>query len=128
MTHNFESMFASIDSMDVDDFSSHLSENVVFQFGNSSELSGRNNVAREVQKFFLSIKSLRHEMTGKWELGDTNILRFMTYYTRHDGLEVKIPCSVILHSYENALIDDYRIYIDLSPVYEPTQSLTHCLN
>ncbi|WP_341317561.1 nuclear transport factor 2 family protein [Paraburkholderia sp. IMGN_8] len=119
MARNVEPMFSAIDAMDVEGFLSNLAENVTFQFGNAPALVGREAVREGVVAFFSSIAALRHEMTGKWEADEITILRFMTYYTRHDHNEVEVPCAVILHHAENTLIDDYRIYIDLAPVFAP---------
>jgi SnoaL-like domain len=119
MSRNVEPMFSKIDAMDVEGFLSNLAENVTFQFGNAPALVGRAAVREGVVAFFSSIAALRHEMTGKWEADDITIVRFMTYYTRHDRIEVEVPCAVILHHAEDTLIDDYRIYIDLAPVFAP---------
>ncbi|MBU9212389.1 nuclear transport factor 2 family protein [Burkholderia multivorans] len=123
-----EKMFSSIDKMDVAGFAEHLSEHVVFQFGNAPELHGREAVATGVAGFFGQIAGLRHVPTGGWELGEFSFRRFMTYYKRLDGPEVSAPCAVVLHHEESGLIDDYRIYIDLSPVFAKLETLPETSN
>ncbi|WP_028221280.1 nuclear transport factor 2 family protein [Paraburkholderia oxyphila] len=119
MRCNIETMFSNIDAKDVDGFLANLADNVVFQFANASPLNGKGAVREGVASFYTSIAALSHEITGKWEVGETTVLRFKTVYTRHDGNDVEVPCSVILHHIEDGRIDDYRIYTDLSPVFAP---------
>ncbi|WP_321967830.1 nuclear transport factor 2 family protein [Burkholderia cepacia] len=112
-----DNMFSAIDRKDVEGFVSHLADDVVFQFGNAPEMRGREVVAGAVTDFFGRIAGLRHVQTGNWEIDQHSICRFMTYYRRLDGNEVSAPCAVILHHENGGLIDDYRIYIDLAPVF-----------
>ncbi|AQV94161.1 nuclear transport factor 2 family protein [Cupriavidus necator] len=112
-----EDMFAKIDAMDLKGFSRHLAQDVVFQFGNAPALRGREAVEEAIAGFFSSLAALRHELTGKWVAGNVTVLRFMTYYVRHGRPEVSVPCAVILQRDPSGLIGDYRIYIDLSPVF-----------
>ncbi|OYD73813.1 nuclear transport factor 2 family protein [Paraburkholderia hospita] len=114
---NLEQMFAAVDRKDADGFVAHLSEHVVFQFGNAPELKGRHAVAAGVTDFFNVIAGLRHVPIGNWDNGDYSIRCFMTYYRRLDGIEVSVPCACFLHHEATDLIDDYRIYIDLAPVF-----------
>jgi ketosteroid isomerase-like protein len=117
MRCNIEAMFTDIDAKNVQGFLSNLADNVIFQFANAKPLSGKREVEEGVTGFYASIAALNHEMTGKWEIDETTVLRFKTVYTRHDGGDIEVPCSVILHHTEDGRIDDYRIYTDLSPVF-----------
>ncbi|KAA1004894.1 nuclear transport factor 2 family protein [Paraburkholderia panacisoli] len=114
---NLEQMFAAVDRKDANGFVAHLSENVVFQFGNQPELKGREAVAAGVTDFFNVIAGLRHAPTGGWDVGDYSIRCFMAIYRRLDGIEVSVPCACFLRHEATGLIDDYRIYIDLAPVF-----------
>ncbi|MGY6126772.1 nuclear transport factor 2 family protein (plasmid) [Paraburkholderia strydomiana] len=117
MRCNIEAMFTDIDAKNVQGFLSNLADNVVFQFANARPMNGKREVEEGVTGFYASIAGLNHEMTGKWEIDETTVLRFRTVYTRHDGGAIEVPCSVILHHAEDGRIDDYRIYTDLSPVF-----------
>lgn len=114
---NLEQMFAAVDKKDVKGFVAQLSEQVIFQFGNAPELKGREAVTAGVTEFFNAIAGLRHVLTGGWDFSDFSIRRFLVTYRRLDGIEVSVPCAVILHHDADDLVDDYRIYIDLAPVF-----------
>jgi ketosteroid isomerase-like protein len=119
MRRNIEAMFTDIDAQNVEGFLSNLTDNVTFQFANAAPLNGKAAVEEGVNGFYASIAALSHELTGKWEIDETTVLRFKTVYTRRDGDDIEVPCSVILHHVADGRIDDYRIYTDLSPVFAP---------
>ena len=53
-------LFKSIDQMDADEFSSFLTEDGVFTFGNAEPVRGRQAVRDAVAGFFSSIAGLHH--------------------------------------------------------------------
>ena len=109
-------LFASIDAMQADRFATFLTEDARFTFGNAASVNGRAAIRDAVASFFGTIKALRHEITNVWEVGETVICQLAITYTRHDNRVVLIPAANIFHM-RDKLIHDYRIYIDLSPVY-----------
>lgn len=117
MNPELTGMFESVDRMLVEGFLSYLTDDVVFRFGNSPEMKGKEAVGEAIESFFTQIASLKHILQGVWSEGDTTIMRFDTYYTKHDGTIVNVPCCVVVHFNASRLIDDYRIHIDLSPLY-----------
>ena len=116
MTHWVHDLFAAIDAMQADRFATFLTEDARFTFGNSASVIGRVAIRDAVAAFFGTIKGLRHEITGAWEVGETVICQLAITYTRHDTRVVTIPAANIF-SMRDARVQDYRIYIDLSPVY-----------
>jgi ketosteroid isomerase-like protein len=117
MNYELKDMFESVDRMSVEGFLSYLTDDVVFRFGNSPEISGKEVVKTAIESFFTQISSMEHILQGVWSEGDTTIMRFDTYYTKHDYTIVNVPCCVVVHFNVSRLIDDYRIHIDLSPLY-----------
>jgi len=117
MNPELTGMFESVDRMAVDGFLSYLADDVVFRFGNSPEMVGKEVVRAGIELFFSQIASLEHVPRGTWSEGDTSILRFDTCYTKHDGTLIVVPCCVVVHFNPSRLIDDYRIHIDLSPLH-----------
>jgi hypothetical protein len=111
-------LLADIDSMDGHRFASNLSENCVLRYANSPEVHGRAAIAEAINGFYGTIGGLRHRPANEWTVGDTTILQFEVTYTRLDGGEVTVPAVSIVRS-DGELIDDYRIYVDLAPVYAP---------
>jgi ketosteroid isomerase-like protein len=117
MNHELTGMFESVDRLSVEGFLSYLTDDVVFRFGNSPEIAGKEVVKEAIESFFTQISLMEHILQGVWREGDTTIMRFDTYYTKHDGTIVNVPCCVVVHFNASRLIDDYRIHIDLSPLY-----------
>ncbi|VVM82495.1 hypothetical protein PS647_02390 [Pseudomonas fluorescens] len=117
MNHELTGMFESVDRMSVEGFLSYLTDDVVFRFGNSPEVVGKEGVRAAIETFFTQIASLEHILQGVWSEGDTTIMRFDTYYTKHDGTIINVPCCVVVHFNASRLINDYRIHIDISPLY-----------
>jgi ketosteroid isomerase-like protein len=109
-------LFADIDRMDAKAFVSYLSEDCVLRFGNADAVSGREAIEGAIAGFFTTIKGLSHEILGQWDVDDTTILQFETTYTRIDDRQVTVPAVTIFRR-GGDLIDDYRIYVDLAPVY-----------
>lgn len=60
--------------------------------------------------------AISHHIVGQWEVDDATIVQFEAHYTRMDDRRVTVP-AVTLYRRGGDLIDDYRIYVDLAPVY-----------
>jgi hypothetical protein len=80
-----ERLFATIDLQDEEEFTSFLTEDATFRFGNAPEVIGREDARKAVADFFSSIGGPSHEMLGVCDLGETVICEFTVTYTRHDG-------------------------------------------
>jgi ketosteroid isomerase-like protein len=109
-------LIRDIDSMDAKAFASHLSENCVLRYANNPEVIGRDAIEESIAGFFTTIKGLRHHLVDEWSVGDATILQFECTYTRHDDGQVTVPAVTIFRRGTEA-IDDYRVFIDLTPVY-----------
>jgi len=112
-----EEMFRKIDMMSADGFVSYLAGDVKFRFGNAPELVGRDSVQAAIESFFSNIAGLKHVLLDEWNERGTTILRFDTHYTKHDRSVFVAPCCAVLRYDTQGLIDDYRIYADVSPLY-----------
>jgi len=124
-----EHVWDSIDKKNVEQFSEYLADNVIFRFGNSPTLVGKIAVKNAISIFFSELASLQHLMQDVWSVEDTTLLRLETQYTLLDDSVIKAPCFVTVHFDRPRLIDDYRIYIDLSPLHNrahaPSPSANH---
>ncbi len=109
-------LFEAIDRMDVDGFVAFLSEEASFRFANAPAVTGKENIHSVVSNFFSNIKSIQHTIGGVWEQDAIVICEGEVTYTRHDGQELPLP---FMNSFrmKGALIDDYRIYMDISPLF-----------
>ena len=108
--------YAVVDSMDIEKFGPLHTEDVRLRFGNAEPVVGRDAVVRGIAGFWASIKGLRHNFVQTWEEGDVEIVEALIDYTRHDGQVVTVPCTSVLRK-RGDLLQDLRIYIDISPVY-----------
>ena len=118
MSRDLAPIFADIDSFDPHTFVQNLTEDVVFRFGNSDPLVGREAVEAGVAGFFSSIAGLTHHILNTYDSGDTSIAKIDVEYVRHDGKHVTTPNADIL-VFDGDLVKDWQIYIDLAPVFAP---------
>jgi ketosteroid isomerase-like protein len=116
MTRDVANVLADIDLFNPDAFVTHLTPDVVFRFGNADPVSGRQAVREAVAGFFSTIDGLTHQVRNVWEFGDTTIVQADVEYLRKDGKTVTVPNADIL-VYDGELVRDWRIYIDLAPLY-----------
>jgi hypothetical protein len=118
MSYALKEMFDYIDSKNLQGFLTFLADDVEFRFGNAPKLVGKAEIKEGVDIFNTQIVSMEHVLTGEWTPSkDVTILEFDSYYTKHNGVTVGVPCCVVLRFNDQHLINDYRINIDLSPVF-----------
>ena len=116
MSRDVPAIFADIDAFDPDKFVTHLTEDVVFRFGNAEPAIGRAAVKEAVAGFFSTIDGLTHHVLHLYDVGDTAIARIDVEYKRKDGKSVTVPNADILE-FEGDLVRNWQIYIDVAPVY-----------
>jgi limonene-1,2-epoxide hydrolase len=109
-------LFGAIDAMDVDGLVAHLADDVRFRFGNGAPVTGHEGVRTAVDGFFATIGGLHHELLAQCSDGNTTFLETAVTYTRLDGAEVTLPVVSVLR-FDGRLITDYRVHVDLAPVY-----------
>ena len=109
-------VLADVDRMDAKGFASHLAEDCVLRFANADEVVGRDAIEAAIAGFFGTIKGLSHHIVEQWDVDDTTIVQFEATYTRKDDRRVTVP-AVTIYRRGDELIDEYRIYVDLAPVY-----------
>jgi ketosteroid isomerase-like protein len=109
-------VFADVDRMDAKAFASHLAEDCLLRFGNADEVAGRGAIEEAIAGFFTTINGISHRIVDQWDVDNTTITQLETTYTRKDDRQVTLP-AVAVWRRGGELIDDYRIYVDLAPVY-----------
>jgi limonene-1,2-epoxide hydrolase len=110
------SLFDDIDSMQPDRFIGHLSDEVVMRFGNAEPIHGREAVREVWAGFCDGIDGVHHDIVEQWRDGPAIIVEAEVTYTRKDSSTVTVPVVTIYRA-RAELIDDYRIYIDLAPLF-----------
>ncbi len=111
-------LFKTIDAKDANGFISYLTEKAQLRFGNGPVVTGREKIRGMIAGFFSSIRALRHVISETWIHSDVVILQGEVTYTRKDGSQITLP-FMNLYRMKGNLIDQYLVYVDLSPLYPP---------
>ena len=109
-------LFADIDSMDPGRFTAHLAEDVTMRFGNADPIHGRDAVHDAWAGFCEGVDGVSHEGLRRWESEEGIVAEATATYTRKDGSTVTVPVVTIYREGDGG-IDDYRIFIDLAPLF-----------
>jgi ketosteroid isomerase-like protein len=112
-------MFNDIDRMDADAWASHLASDAVMRFGNADPVHGREACRDALAAFYGQIDGLAHHVIEQWEHGEATIVEADVTYTRTDDRQVTVPVVTIYRTNAKDQIADYRVYIDLAPVFAP---------
>lgn len=109
-------LFSNIDAKDTARFLDFLTDDAEFRFGNAPAVVGKPAIGAAVDGFFASIRGSRHDLVRSWAPQGHCICQGSVSYARLDGSSVTVPFVNVL-GMRDSLINDYRIYIDLSPLY-----------
>ena len=110
-------IFADIDTMDPDAFADHLAGDVTMRFGNAPVLHGREACRQTWADFCGLIDGVHHDVVAQWDTADATIAQTDVTYTRKDGGRVTVPVVTIYRTGGDGLITDYRVFLDLAPVF-----------
>jgi hypothetical protein len=108
-------LFTDIDSMEPERFTAHLADDVTMRFGNADPVQGRAAVHEVWASFCDGIDGVSHAPRRRWESDEGTVAEADVTYTRNGGT-VTVPVVTIYHE-NGELIDDYRVYIDLAPLF-----------
>jgi len=109
-------LFADIDSMEPEAFAQHLADDVRFVFGNADPVIGRGNVRDTWAGFCDGIAGVRHELIEQFSSGAATIVESTVTYTRKDASTISLPVVTIYRG-AGELIEDYRIFMDVAPLF-----------
>ena len=114
-------IFAADESLNAEAFVNLLSPAAIFQLGGSPAINGLKDIQGFVQGLFSSLKSIRHRLVQFW-LGDGKLVfQGEVTFTFPNEQSLMLPYVDVLTQGESGLIDDYRIYIDLTPMNAGTR-------
>ena len=116
MAVSMKEIYETVDSMDAQGFSRYFTDEGRLRFGNAPTVIGRAEISSSIHDFFSGLRGLRHEILDVWEVDDTVISEVEVVYTRKDGTEVNLPATTIARC-DGDLISDYRIYMDINPLF-----------
>lgn len=112
-------LFAVVDTKDPTAFGEFLAEDACLRFGNAEPLVGREAIVAGIGAFFATIDGLRHRVVNQWYAGADTVAETEVTYQRLDGKSVAVPAVSIWRTRADGLIENYRIFVDLAPVYAP---------
>lgn len=120
-TYDVDRVFEAIDGKKADEYAAFFAEDASFRFGNTEPIVGRRAIRDAMVIFFSTIKGLRHEVVGiwrgEWDRGEVYSVETEVTYTRNDDAVVSLPATSTIRL-EGDSIQDWRIFADLTPVYE----------
>ncbi len=102
--------------MEPERFAAHLAEDVTMRFGNAEPIRGKDAVRDAWAAFCAELRGVRHEMVGRWRVDEATIVEATVTYTRRDSSQVTVPV-VTIYRERGDRIHDYRIYVDLAPLF-----------
>lgn len=111
-----DALFAAIDAQDTDGFLACLTKDAKFRFGSAPAVSGHDAIRGAVDGFFGTVAGLRHVVSKSVAAGPTIFCEGEVTYTRHNGSRITLP-FVDVFEIEEGLISDYKIYVDIAPLY-----------
>jgi ketosteroid isomerase-like protein len=110
-------LIAAVDRRETETAASYLTDDVRFRFGSAEEIAGKPAVEAQSRAFYESIAGIRHTFLGLWQVTDDTVACVMdVHYERLDGRTLTLPCANVFR-FRDGLVDDYRIYMDISPVF-----------
>ena len=114
---SLRSLFAALDRGDVDRSLEYLAPDASLRFGNSEPIHGRQAIKESLHEFYKVFKWVRHDHVETWRADDGAAVEADVTYERIDGREVHVPAVTICRFDEHGLVNDYRIFVDLAPLF-----------
>jgi ketosteroid isomerase-like protein len=106
----------AVDSMDENKLAPFLTEGCTFVYGNGEPVIGRKNIAQTSKNFMATISGIKHHLLNAWRFDEVIVSQLEVTYTRNDGSTLIVPAATIWRM-RDTQIDDYRIYIDVAPLF-----------
>jgi hypothetical protein len=100
------------------DFAQVLTDDASFRFGGGPPTLGKAAIERQVAAFFTQIRSMRHDIELAWEREGVLAYEARVTYGMLKGVSLSLPYANVLRL-RGTLIEDYRIYIDPTPLMPP---------
>jgi ketosteroid isomerase-like protein len=111
-------IFAANDASDIDALAELVTDDVRLTFGNAETVTGREAFRQASAQFNASVDSFSHQITSLFEVPEAGVVvvELLVSYHRLDGGELTLPCCNVFRV-RDGLVADYRIYMDINPVF-----------
>src|SRR5262249_48436033 len=86
-------------------------------FGNLPSWVGVSSISDGIKAFFDTIAGIHHTLVRVWQIDGDAIAHVEATYRRKDGTDVTVPAVTIYHADGNGKIDDYHVFLDVTPIY-----------
>lgn len=116
-------VFDVVDSFDPDAFAKLFADDGTLRFGNAAPSQGPEAIAAGLHGFFSTLAGLSHRIVRSWEAGADVVAETEVTYDRLDGTQVTVVAVSIWTTGDDGLITDYRVFVDLAPLYETAGSV-----
>lgn len=110
------SLLDAIDAKDTGRFLEFLTERAVFRFGSTAAVTGHDDIGTAVDGFFSGIDGSTHTLRNVFRNEGRLACEGEVTYRRLDGSEITLPFTNVFEL-DGDLIDQYRIYIDIGPLF-----------
>jgi limonene-1,2-epoxide hydrolase len=107
---------AALDARDVAKLAALVTDDIRLQFASQPPVEGKEAFIDAVEASLASVSGFQHQIIEAWDVGDAVVLEMTVRYRRLDGTSISLPCCNIFR-YSGGLIADYRVYMDIAPVY-----------
>lgn len=98
-----------------------MTDDVRLRFGNAEPVVGHEAVAARAAALASVVASMSHKFVQIWTVDESDsvvICEMESIYHLHDGSELTLPV-VDVFRLRDGLIADYRIYMDITPIFKP---------
>ena len=109
-------VYEAVDSKHEQRLARFLTENCTFVYANSEPVVGREYIAESSKNFMALIAGIKHQLLDVWAFDNVIVSRLEVTYTRKDASTLTVP-AVTIWRMRDGQIDDYRIYIDVAPLF-----------
>jgi ketosteroid isomerase-like protein len=116
-----EAMFAALDRGDVPAYLEYLSEDAALRFGNNPPVVGRAAIKASLDDFYETFQWVRHDHVATWSRPDGAAVEADVTYLPLDGSEARAHAVTICRFNEREAITDYRIFVDLAPLFQESR-------
>ena len=103
-------------ALDVDRFLRVLTPTARLQLGSQSQLQGHSTIRAVISDLFQRVSRIDHTLKDHWLRERTIAFQADVRYTLADGRAIRLPYVDVLQLADESHVEDYRIFIDLSPL------------
>jgi hypothetical protein len=104
---------------ELEDFVGFFTDQAKYRFANAPLITGKTAIREFAANARQRVKFVTHDIKSIWEIDDVVVCEMDINYHRHDDSVVTLPCTDIFRMSGN-LIDDLRVYVDVSPMMRPS--------